>query len=96
MQAGGHRFDPDSLHIGRQASVVGRQNGWAAMEQVGSTGKKNLDMSDLAPRAWAGLVVFDRRSSTVCLWAWCGGVLLVFVSVNQVLVRLWACCGQFV
>jgi hypothetical protein len=47
------------------------------------------------PRAWGWAGRAVRRSSAACLMGGdVFGPLLVFVSVNQVLVRLWACRGQ--
>ena len=54
-------------------------------------------MSGLAPKAWVGLVVSVRRSSTVSgVSGWCVWSVVGLCIVNQVLVRLWACRGQLV
>ena len=55
----------------------------------------------IAPESVGLLVGSVRRILMYCLcWGVCSGCgdglgcVVIFVTVNQVLVRLWACCGQ--
>ncbi len=76
MQAGGHRFDPDSLHqwlLSTEKSLC--SNGWSDPETAG------LALCSFGVYL-DGLYGGDRVRAV--------GLSIV----NQVLVRLWACCGQ--
>ena len=68
LQAGGHRFEPGSLHKGR----------WSRGEA--SVSRKGREIAtSLFPREGTPVLVLIAVTTAV----------LFFVSVNQVLVRLW-------
>ena len=79
---------------GLRCQVFSCRIGLSGMAMGGSTGKcVSSVMCDLAPRAWVGSCV----PFVVPLQGAFGRLLsddVGLCSVNQVLVRLWACCGQ--
>jgi hypothetical protein len=91
LQAGGHRFDPDSLHHSFGVEAMGSPAAWSiylrrrvcvrtmcpAPESVGWA-----DRPFCSPSSECDTSLDDER------------LLLVLKTVNQVLVRHWACCGQ--